>query len=156
MKSLFVLTILFSLNLFAGGRDEAYQGICRKMDFESSKNSCMKKLKDYTYFNEGAIAVCGTLSFESEMMSCVSAIGDKLYERYEIANCADQGFDSEKLKCLRESGQKVGPGGPCPPTVEVLGLLYRAQDFIRAGRYHEADANLTSAILALRSCAKSP
>lgn len=154
MKTMLVAVLLMASISHGAGREEAYNGICKTMSFDSNKNSCMEKLKEFRYFSEGAISICTSLSFDSGKISCVTAIGDKRYENYELSSCAGQSFDSSKLKCLTDNGRKIGQSESCVSNKELLNRLYRTQDALRSGDSRSADEYLSDLILALRSCHK--
>lgn len=152
MKLLFVLSaLLLSFSTFAGDRNSAYEVVCKNMSFESDRAKCIQVIKPFTYFDDGALAICPNFPFYSTQNECLGYIGNKRYEAYEIETCRNTVFDSEKLRCLRDNGSTT-IGGICIPNRELINELRQAQQEIRQGNTGTADKRISYLINRIQNC----
>lgn len=143
---LFFATIVFLMSVAqAEDRTTAYDIVCQSMRFESERNICTSKLRNYFYFDLHALKICAAFNFDSSKNSCLDVIGNKSFEAYEINRCAGEVFDSNKIECLRVSGEIYSPSKPpCISRSEGINELSASISELRSGRLQMADMRLNS------------
>jgi hypothetical protein len=123
------------------------------MTFENERNICVSKIRNYFYFDIGALKTCAALNFDSNKNVCLDVIGNKVFEMYEINKCINEIFDSNKVNCLRISGEVYNPNRlPCISRNEVVGELSNSINELRAGRLQMADVRLNNLLLKFVEC----
>lgn len=149
---IFLFVLLFAGAAFAGDRTDAYNLICKPLTFESDRNACMLKIRNFSYFDNDALTICAASTFDSEKMACLSLIGDKTYESYEIDKCEGEIFDSKKMECLRESGRVYNPNKGCVEKHEAVYLLTESLKDLRSGNLSATDQKLTFLLSKFNEC----
>ncbi len=137
---IFVLSMTTSL-AFAGGRQDAYDKVCKNLNFQSNQKSCMEIIKSHTYFDDNALDLCKSLNFDSGKNECLSSIIGKRFEAYEIDSCKGLNFDSRINTCLKENGVAVIDNGGydnggyrrCLPLRDVVNQLQAGLQELRSG-----------------------
>ncbi len=87
-------------SLLAQNQYDSAVKMCGNLDFSSSVNSCLAKIKG-GYFEAAPLAICKSLSFTSQKMDCLSRIKDKRYPHTSEVNiCQGKSFSSSQLDCL--------------------------------------------------------
>lgn len=113
--------MLFIASVHAADKNGAYNLICKTLTFEDDKINCMEKIRNYKYFDDGALAFCKGLAFSDEKISCLDLIGDKKYESYEMDFCLKLNFESEKRECLKNYGTSIRHEDRCRDHNKALG-----------------------------------
>ncbi|MDD4975307.1 MAG: hypothetical protein PHY93_13190 [Bacteriovorax sp.] len=153
MKS-FLITISLLVGVAqAGDRTTAYNIICKPMTFESERNNCLSKIRNYSYFDNRALGICAAVTFDSNKISCLNVIGDKAYEEYEMDKCVNETFESKKLDCLHKLGTIYNPNRPsCVPTEEVIAQLSYSLKDLRSGNQGSTDQRLSNLLAKFMDC----
>lgn len=151
MKAFLITVSLFLSVAHAADRNAAYNAICKPMTFESEREACMAKVKNYSYFDDRGLKLCKSQTFDSSKVSCLDLIGDKTYEKFEMDHCLNQTFESEKLECLRVSGTTYEPG-KCVQRDEAITELNVGIREMRAGNLKAADQTLSYLLNRFMSC----
>lgn len=146
------LSILTTNIVFASDRNEAYNKICSNMYYDTQKATCMKAIKNYTYFQENLLKSCNDFYNDSDKIACLSNIGDKDYEAYEINHCNSLYNDTDKLTCLKENGQIRSTTNNCIKKEDLISNLQYMQYTMRQGDYRSVDNALTTLITNLNNC----
>ena len=131
---------------FAGGRQAAYDKVCKNLDFQSNQQKCIEITKSHTYFDDNALQVCKSLTFDSGKIECLSSIVGKQFEAYEIDLCKNLTFDSRINSCLKENGIAVNDNGGynrCLPLREVVDQLQAGLYDLRRGEVGTVTKRLT-------------
>ncbi|MNL28437.1 hypothetical protein D3C87_1500790 [compost metagenome] len=145
-----------SLSAQAAGREEASQ-ICTSMSFDSGKSACIASIRNYEYFERGAIDICSGMSFDSGKLQCVTAIGNKTYENYEIQACEVQSFDSGKVSCLQNGGRAFRRSPPPPQRAcfsksRLIQKLQIVDDLVYNGQNRSARIELNDLMNQIANC----
>ena len=153
MKFLVLSLSLFLSVAFAADRTAAYEAVCKKLSYESSKASCLEKLKGHQFYEQGALDICSRLSYESSKIECISTIADKTYEAYEIDACQSQVYESNKLSCLKTAGTAYVPPMPtCVSKGETLSQLNASLDDLHSGNFTMVESRLIYLISKVSNC----
>lgn len=149
-----ILALFFLISTaHASDRTAAYNLICKPMTFETERANCLNKVKQYTYFDKRGLTYCSTLSFDSDKLSCLSAIGDRVYESFEMDHCLSLTFDSAKMECLETSGTTYNPNrGVCVPREEAISQLSSSLSELRNGNARAADQRISNLLARFTDC----
>lgn len=159
MKSMILIAFVLvssALSAQAAGRQEASE-ICSSMSFDSGKSACINSIRNYEYFDNGAIDICSGMSFDSGKLQCVVAIGNKTYENYEISACETQSFDSGKVSCLTNGGRTFRRSPPPPQRAcmskgRLLQKLQIVDDLVYNGQNRSARIELNDLMNQVANC----
>lgn len=154
MKTFFMILSLLLSVAQAGDRNSAYNAICKPMTFESERADCAAKIKHFSYFDDRGLIICTYVVFDNDKLKCLKALGDKIYDDYEMDRCIDQTFESDKIKCLNESGSPYGQGRVCVQREEVMTQLDAGIREMRAGNLISADNRLSHLLQKFVICNK--
>lgn len=153
MKS-FLITLSLLLGIaHAGDRTTAYNMICKPMTFESDRDNCLSRIRNYSYFDNRALGICAAVTFDSNKVSCLDIIGDRAYEGYEMDKCVNETFESKKLECLHEMGTIYNPDrASCVPREETITQLSNSLKDLRSGNLAGTDRRLSNLLAKFTDC----
>jgi hypothetical protein len=153
MKSFLITLSLLVGVARAGDRTTAYNIICKPMTFESDRNNCLAKIRNYSYFDNRALGICAAITFDSNKVSCLDVIGDKAYEGYEMDKCVNETFESRKLDRLHELGTIYNPNKPaCVSREETITQLSYSLKDLRSGNLGSTDQRLSNLLARFTDC----
>ena len=141
MKIFIVILAMTTSLAFAGSKQDAYDKVCKNLDFESNQKTCLEIVKKHTYFDDNTLEVCRSLTFDSGKNECLSLVAGKHFEAYEIDSCKRLIFDSRINACLKENGVAVIDNGSydnaihsrCIPIRDVVNQLQASLNELRRG-----------------------
>jgi hypothetical protein len=152
----FILSLSLLLGVaHAGDRAAAYNLICKPMTFESERNDCISRIRNYSYFENRALGICKAVTFDSNKTSCLGIIGDKVYEVWDMDRCVNETFESRKLDCLQEFGTIYTPDRhSCVPRDEAITQLSYSLKDLRAGNLGSTDQRLSNLLEKFTDCSR--
>ncbi len=152
-----ITTILLTIFLlgqfsFAADQNQAYDLICKPMNFSSERASCTNVIRKYSFFHNEALQMCVEVNFNSDKMRCLDGIGNKSYMNFEITECKNENFESQKISCLMNSGTQGSGSADCKLN-GVIQQKFKSMLFdLRAGNYRAVDNNLLQLIEQSKNC----
>ena len=152
--SLIAALLLVSTQTYAADRTEAFNKVCKALYSESSKQTCLKVVKTYSFYQDGALAICSALYNDTGKVNCLTEIGDKDYESFEIEQCGSLYNDSSKITCFKENGLLRSALPNCLKKEELINLLSMSRDNLNAGNFSAVDATISNLITTLTNCQK--
>lgn len=150
-------TILISFFLtaplsFAADQNQAYDLICKPMNFSSERASCTNIIRKYSFFQSEALQMCAAVNFNSDKMRCLDGIGNKSYMNFEISECKNENFESQKINCLLNSGTQVSGNIDCKLNSATEQKFKSMLFDLRSGNYRAVDNNLLLLIEQSKNC----
>jgi hypothetical protein len=138
---------------YAEDRTAAFDKICKPMSFESERSKCLSKIRNYSYFDNGALGICAIVTFDSDKISCLGVIGDKSYEGYEMDKCVNEGLESKKIECLHKMGTSYNPDRSlCVSREEVIAQLSYSIRDLHLGDLDATDQRLSGLLAKFINC----
>jgi hypothetical protein len=153
IKRITLMTLLMATTCFAADPNEAYNLVCKPISFDSDRTACAKIIKNFDYFDSGALNICAPISFANDKLNCLKAIGNKSYMEFEITECSREVFDSGKIRCLTTSGKSASHQNPYCQFNSQTEQLFKSMLFdLRNTNYRAVDTQLQQLIDQSKNC----
>lgn len=130
----------------------AYEQVCKHLVYDSEKMKCADMIRQFSYFDAGALNLCTKFVYDSEKVDCLSYIGGKTYLAFEITTCKDLVYDSEKLTCLKKFGKPVGAATNCVSKDEAIARLSLIYNDLKTAQYYMAEARVRDLLNKFYTC----
>src|SRR5690606_19292602 len=114
--------------------------VCKYVNFDSEKLSCVRTIADKQYSSFAADA-CMTFDFASNKIACLTALADKELDPRAAEVCRGQNSDSQKLPCLQQAARPMRRERSCD-SIEILGHVQAARAHLHYRDIRAADRSL--------------
>ena len=155
MKMILTLILAFiSTFAFAADRNDAYNTICKPLNFETDRQNCLNKIRNFQYFDDRALKYCSERTFDSNKLECTVKIAQRMYEDFEFNHCMSLTFESQQMECLKTSGTvlRQNPNPNCIDKFTTMNSIQMAINMLRMGNPQGADITLNNLLARLSTC----
>ncbi len=153
MNKWILIALVFLSNLsFAADREGAFNKICNNIMVDSSRNTCVKIIRNFIYFDDSALNVCAGLRSDFNKSQCLLSIGDKDFATYELRHCGGLYTEANRMDCLNANGTERNRATDCVKKHELIGLLTVSLDQLYIGKVDEVEVTLLNLRRNLETC----